>query len=178
LTKSRAVTWNASCTSSLRVRHPRGRARIRGGPGTAAKAVSLLSAIYNYALRKQWAGANPCVGVEKPADNRRQRYLKANEYGRLGTGLAEAERIGMNTNVLVAIVVLTFTGCRKGEILNLKREEIRRTRPLSETYGQQKRAAVAAVRTGRSQSFGQAASWWQRMGVSRWAWRRAAGEHS
>jgi integrase len=103
---------------------PRGRARIRGGPGTAAKAVSLLSAIYNYALRKQWVGANPCVGVEKPADNRRQRYLKADEYGRLGTGLAEAERLGMNTNVLAAIVVLAFTGCRKGEILNLKREEI------------------------------------------------------
>jgi integrase len=103
---------------------PRGRARIRGGPGTAAKAVSLLSAIYNYALRKQWVGANPCVGVEKPADNRRQRYLTADEYGKLGTGLAQAECLGMNTNVLVAIVVLAFTGCRKGEILNLKRDEI------------------------------------------------------
>ena len=30
----------------------------------------------------------------------------------------------MNANVLVAIVVLAFTGCRKGEILNLKRNEI------------------------------------------------------
>jgi integrase len=103
---------------------PHGRARIRGGPGTAAKAVSLLSAIYNYALRKQWVETNPCAGVEKPADNRRQRYLTADEYGKLGTGLAQAERFGMNANVLVAIVVLAFTGCRKGEILNLKRDEI------------------------------------------------------
>ncbi|MGO8843567.1 MAG: tyrosine-type recombinase/integrase [Methyloceanibacter sp.] len=103
---------------------PRGRARIRGGPGTAAKAVSLLSAVYNYALRKQWVGANPCVGVEKPADNRRQRYLTADEYGKLGRGLFQAERLGMNTNVLIAIVILAFTGCRKGEILNLKRDEI------------------------------------------------------
>jgi integrase len=103
---------------------PHGRARIRGGPGTAAKAVSLLSAIYNYALRKQWVETNPCAGVEKPADNRRQRYLTADEYGKLGTGLAQAERFGMNANVLVAIVILAFTGCRKGEILNLKRDEI------------------------------------------------------
>ena len=103
---------------------PRGRARIRGGPGTATKAVALLSAIYNYALRKQWVGANPCAGVQKPADNRRERYLTADEYGRLGTGLARAERLGVNTNTLVAIVAMAFTGCRKGEILNLKREEI------------------------------------------------------
>jgi integrase len=103
---------------------PHGLARIRGGPGTAAKAVGLLSAIYNYAIRKEWVGDNPCVGVEKPADNRRRRYLTADEYGRLGTGLAKAERLGMNPNVLVAIVVLAFTGCRKGEILNLQRDEI------------------------------------------------------
>ena len=103
---------------------PRGRARIRGGPGTAAKAVSLLSAIYNYAVRKQWVGANPCAGIEKPADNRRQRYLTPDEYGKLGRGLFQAERLGMNTNVLIAVVVLTFTGCRKGEILNLKPDEI------------------------------------------------------
>jgi integrase len=102
----------------------RGRARITGGPGTAAKAVSLLSAIYNYARRKQWIEANPCTGVEKPADNKRQRYLTPDEYGKLGRGLFQAERLGMNTNVLIAIVILAFTGCRKGEILNLKQDEI------------------------------------------------------
>jgi integrase len=62
--------------------------------------------------------------VEKRADNKRQRYLTADEYRKLGRGLAEAERLGMNENVLVAIVVLAFTGCRKSEILNLKRDEI------------------------------------------------------
>jgi integrase len=103
---------------------PHGRAMITGGPGTAAKAVSLLSAIYNYARRKQWVEANPCMGVEKPADNRRQRYLTPDEYAKLGRGLFEAERLGMNANVLVAIVVLAYTGCRRGEILNLKPDEI------------------------------------------------------
>jgi integrase len=103
---------------------PHGRALITGGPGTAAKAVSLLSAIYNYARRKQWVETNPCTGVEKPADNRRQRYLTPDEYGKLGRGLFEAERLGTNVNVLVAIVVLAYTGCRKSEILNLKPDEV------------------------------------------------------
>ena len=103
---------------------PHGRALITGGPGTAAKAVSLLSAIYNYARRKQWVETNPCTGVEKPADNRRQRYLTPDEYGKLGRGLFEAEGLGMNADVLVAIVVLAYTGCRKSEILNLKPDEV------------------------------------------------------
>jgi integrase len=103
---------------------PHGRARIRGGPGTAAKAVSLLSAIYNYAIRKEWVTANPCLGVEKRTDNKRHRFLTPEEYAKLGMGLARAERLGMNPNALVAIVVLAFTGCRKAEILNLRPTEI------------------------------------------------------
>ena len=59
---------------------PRGRSNVRGGAGTAAKAVKLLSAIYRYAIRKGHAAANPCAGVEKPADNRRERFLSADEY--------------------------------------------------------------------------------------------------
>jgi site-specific recombinase XerD len=104
---------------------PRGRALITGGPGTAAKAVSLLSAIYSYALRKQWVAANPCMGVEKPADNKRQRYLTAEEYGKLGRGLFQAERLGMKLNILIAIVILAFTGCRTS---TGKYREIRRFR--------------------------------------------------
>src|SRR6185369_8764403 len=76
------------------------------------------------AIRKEWVAANPCVGVEKRADNKRQRYMPADEYRKLGRGLAEAERLRMNENVLVAIVVLAFTGCRKSEILNLQSNEI------------------------------------------------------
>jgi hypothetical protein len=157
---------------------PRGRARIRGGPGTAAKAVGLLSAIYNYALRTQWVGVNPCAGVQKPADKRRQRYLTADEYGRLGTGLAQAERLGINTNALVAIVAMAFTGLPQGRDPQSQGRGNRRRGPLSEASGQQKRAAVASVWACRSQSSGQAISRWRRMGISRWARPRPTGEHS
>jgi site-specific recombinase XerD len=62
---------------------PRGRARVTGGPGTANKAVGLLSAMFTYAIRKGWVENNPCRDVEKPADNKRHRYLTPDEFGRL-----------------------------------------------------------------------------------------------
>ena len=99
---------------------PRGRARVTGGPGTAKKAVGLLSAMFSYAIRKKWAESNPCQGVEKPADNKRQRYLTPDEFGRLGAALRSAREIESNTTALDAIEALVLTGCRKGEILNLK----------------------------------------------------------
>ncbi len=103
---------------------PHGRARVTGGRGAAAKAVSLLSAIYTYAMRKRWVEANPCTGVEKPADNKRHRYLKADEYAKLGLALRTARANGVNGAALDAIEALALTGCRKGEILKLAPGEI------------------------------------------------------
>jgi integrase len=103
---------------------PRGRARVTGGPGTANKAIGLLSAMFSYAVRKGWVEHNPCQGIEKPADNKRQRYLTPDEFGRLGIALRSAREIETNTMALDAIEVLALTGCRKGEILNLKAGEI------------------------------------------------------
>jgi integrase len=103
---------------------PRGTARVRGGPGTAAKAVNLLSAIFSYARRKQLIDTNPCTGVEKPADKRRQQYLTPDKYGKLGAALRHAEELGFNPMVLAAIRTLALTGCRKGEVLGLGPQDI------------------------------------------------------
>ncbi len=103
---------------------PRGRARVRGGPGTAAKAVSLLSAIFNYAISKSWVENNPCQGIEKPADKRRDRFLSKQEYIKLGDAIVEAEKTGSNKTALRAVTALMLTGCRKNEILNLRYKDI------------------------------------------------------
>ena len=103
---------------------PRGRARVTGGRGTATKAVKLLGAIFNYAIRKGFTDQNPCTGVEKPADGVRSRFLNAGEYGRFGEGLRKAEQEGVNQTALQAIEALALTGCREGEILNLQPGEI------------------------------------------------------
>ena len=102
----------------------RGKARVKGGPGTAAKAVSLLSAIYNYGIRQGWVDDNPCMGVEKPADNKRVRHLSPNEFMKLGDALREAERSGVSPIALAAVRALALTGCRRNEILSLKQSEL------------------------------------------------------
>ncbi len=103
---------------------PRGRARVRGGQGTAVKAVKLLSAIFNFAIKHHWAELNPCHGIEKPADGRRERFLNAEEFTRLGNALSQAVKEGVNPAAIHVIKFLALTGCRKGEALSLKVSEV------------------------------------------------------
>lgn len=103
---------------------PRGRARVRGGLGTAKKSVSLLSAIYTYAIRRDLVEHNPCQYVQKPVDNKRDRFLSADEYARLGDAMASVAAFGTHEVVCAAITALALTGCRRGEILNLKKTEV------------------------------------------------------
>lgn len=102
----------------------RGRAIVRGGKGTATKAVKMLSAIYTYAIKKGLAAGNPCTGVEKPADNRRTRFLSDDEYKRLGAALTQGASVGLPPVAIQAIYALALTGCRKSEILVLKPTEV------------------------------------------------------
>lgn len=103
---------------------PRGRARVTGGPGTAAKSVNLLSAIYSYAISKGLAKDNPCHGIERPSDQKRERYLTPSEYEQLGAAIQKGHEIGINPTALNAIAALMLTGCRRNEILALKTNEI------------------------------------------------------
>ncbi len=102
----------------------RGRANVRGGVGTAKKALSLLSAIYTYAIKQDLIDDNPCRYVERPADNKRNRFLTDDEYRKFGRALRAAEALGLSTVFAQAIELLLLTGFRHGEVLNLKRSEV------------------------------------------------------
>lgn len=103
---------------------PRGRARVTGGQGTAIKAVNLLSAVFNFGVRRGWIDSNPCHGVDKPADGRRERFLNPDEYGRLGGAFELAIQRGVNPTAINAIRLVALTGCRKSEILSLRVSEV------------------------------------------------------
>ena len=103
---------------------PRGRARVTGGPGTAAKAINLLGAVFNYGIKRGWCAENPCKGIERPADNKKVRHLNSEELAAFGAALREARDQGINRNVLLALEALALTGCRKSEITSIRGREI------------------------------------------------------
>jgi integrase len=122
-------------------------------PTTANNVLVTLSSMFRFASTYGWIpkGANPVRGAaEKFKTEARERYLSVAELGRLGDVLREAETVGLpwmlNENagpnkakhrpkadklrvvvspfVTAAIRLLLLTGCRKGEILNLRWSEV------------------------------------------------------
>src|SRR5438270_158550 len=61
----------------------RGRAVVEGGAGAAARTVGLLGGILSFAVSDGVIPFNPATGVKRPADNKRQRRLTAEEYRQL-----------------------------------------------------------------------------------------------
>jgi integrase len=102
----------------------RGRAIVKGGAGTAARTVGLLGGILSYAISDGIISHNPVRGVKRPADNRRHVRLTFEEYRKLGDALETAERNGESSQTIVMVRLLILTGCRRGEIEQLRWCEI------------------------------------------------------
>lgn len=96
---------------------------MRETPGAANRTLALLSKMLN--LAELWNmrpdGSNPCRHVERYPERKMERFLSAEELGRLGSVLSEAEQEATELpSVIAAIRLLMFTGARLGEILNLR----------------------------------------------------------
>jgi integrase len=98
----------------------RGRAIVKGGRGTASRTVGLLGGILSFAVSEGIITANPARGVKRPADQRREIRLSLDQYKALGQALADAELGGENPTAILAIKLLVLTGCRRGEIEQLR----------------------------------------------------------
>ena len=106
--------------------------RMSGTPNQANRMLRTLSLMYT--LARDWgllpaglrpAGHNPCTGIMKYPDRKRERFLTDAEFERLGDVLNEAEaRGGASASTIAAIRLLMLTGCRKSEILTLRWEHV------------------------------------------------------
>ena len=110
--------------------------RLRETPRAANRALMVLSKMFS--LAAAWGlvadGTNPCRGVRKYRERKRERFLSRDEYRRLGSALAEAEaeaaagREGaVSPYAIAALRLLMLTGCRLNEILTLRWDDIDRT---------------------------------------------------
>ncbi len=96
---------------------------LRDTPYQANRAASMLSKLFN--LAEDWglrqAGSNPARRIKKFREEEKKRYLSPDEQARLGDALGAALGDGSETiHTVSAILLLIYTGCRHGEILNLK----------------------------------------------------------
>ena len=97
-------------------------------PAVANMALRILSSMYR--LAAGWGMvpeglSNPCKALVKYPERRRERFLTDSEFNRLGEALDEAEaRGGASASAVAAIRLLALTGCRRSEVLGLRREDV------------------------------------------------------
>jgi integrase len=103
---------------------PRGRAIVRGGEGTAARATAVLGTLFSYAIKERICTDNPVRGVTLYEGEKKERFLTAAELADLGDALSAAQQDGENPFAVTAIRLLVLTGARKSEILTLKWEHV------------------------------------------------------
>lgn len=102
----------------------RGRAIVKGGAGTAARTLGLLGGIFAYAVDRRMIEKNPVHGTRRAKDNTRSDHLDSEAYGRLGAALTKAEAKGTAWQAIEATRLIALTGCRRGEIEKLRRDEV------------------------------------------------------
>lgn len=100
-------------------------ARVRGGKGAANSTLTTLSAALGFAVIRGLRPDNPAIGIRKFPGKKIERFLSPAELARLGQVLASAASLGVESPyALAAIRLLMLTGCRKNEILTLKRAHV------------------------------------------------------
>jgi integrase len=85
----------------------------RGAPIRANRTVAVLSKIYSQAIKWNLCTANPCKGIERNPEPRRQRYLTPDELARLTKALADHPK----QRTADIFRLLLWTGARRGEVL-------------------------------------------------------------
>jgi integrase len=92
---------------------------MRDRPYRANRVLSLLSKMMNLAKRWDWRGDNPCQGVPRFPEERRDRWLSTEEIERLCDAL-DKYPIQSTAN---AVRLTLLTGARRGEILSARWED-------------------------------------------------------
>ena len=123
-------------------------------PGAANRAFEILRSLMFWAEEYGFRdlGTNPCLGIRKNPRRDIARFLDTDELARLGRALDARE--DKWPEAVAAIRLLALTGCRRGEVLNLRWRDIgdnaialpdSKTGPRSVPLGGAARAVIKAL---------------------------------
>ena len=110
----------------------------------------MMNRAEEWGLRER--GTNPCIGIAKNPRNNVARFLDMDELARLGRALDAREAEW--PEAVAAIRLLALTGCRRGEVLNLRWRNIgadalnledSKVGPRAVAIGEAARAHIAAL---------------------------------
>lgn len=101
-------------------------------PRSANQAVAILSKLFAWAeqLGYREPADNPCRGINRYKETKRERYLTADELARLGQALAAAEEQGDNPWIIGLFRMLMLTGARLSEMTTLKWSHVETARGM------------------------------------------------
>ncbi|NVJ98367.1 MAG: tyrosine-type recombinase/integrase [Alphaproteobacteria bacterium] len=89
-------------------------------PIRANRVVALLSKMFSLSVQWGYRKDNPCIGVKKNPEEKRERYLTTDEMERLHKALADHR----NQNMANVVRILLLTGARRGEVLNATWDQV------------------------------------------------------
>ncbi len=112
ITRSMVLRWFEACS--------------RTAPGAANAALALLRQILNHAIACGYMETNPVRGIRRNPGRKMTRFLSREEIARLHRVLDRyAQGTASQAQQADIIRLLLLTGCRKGEIVCLRREEVK-----------------------------------------------------
>lgn len=85
-------------------------------PNMSNRVISVLRAVFNYALEKQLVDSNPCIGVKRHPEHKRDRYITHAEF--------EAICANSSDNMRVIYEMCYLTGQRIGDVLAIRLSDI------------------------------------------------------
>src|SRR3546814_6555809 len=91
LTKAMRDIMAGKTKAFIKTKKLRGRANVRGGPGTAARTLGLIGGILTYAVALGIIDSNPAHGIKRTKAKVRSRRLNDGEYRILGRMLNRSE---------------------------------------------------------------------------------------
>ncbi|MFV0626879.1 MAG: tyrosine-type recombinase/integrase [Alphaproteobacteria bacterium] len=97
----------------------RGRSVVTGGKEASNRTIQLLSAILNFAIRRELIEKNPAKLVNRPKAGKKEVFLNTDEIKKLGKALNDKQHKDKKL-AIQAIKLLLLTGCRRDEVLSLQ----------------------------------------------------------